>query len=155
MQDGELKDKAVEVIGRILSESAFIFTDPLDEAETPDRVAWDAQGVALEFSGHCRGRVSLWAGSEFLRYAAANMLGVDEESAEAEQKGMDALKEILNIVVGNLLTAVYGADPVFDLGIPRMLGGEKLQTDAAEENTIWLQAEGNPVMFVMELENGK
>jgi len=151
MLNSEVKEKAIEVISRILSESAFIFTDPLEEDEQPNVEEWDAEGVFLGFRGYCEGKIYMWAGKEFLRYAAANMLGIDEESDEASEKGMDALKEILNIIVGNLLTTVYGPEPVFDLGIPGRLSPEEIRDGFNDENAIWLQAEGNPVLFLVDI----
>lgn len=152
MLSDDLKEKAVEVISRILSESAFIFVDPLEEDELPDVMEWEVEGVFLGFSGYCTGKLSMWASKDFLRYAAANMLGIDEESEEASEKGLDALKEILNIIVGNLLTTVYGAEPVFDLGIPEKLPPEIIKDGFNKENAIWLQAEGNPVLFLVDIE---
>ena len=151
MLNSEIKEKALEVISRILSESAFIFTDPLEEDDQPIIEEWGAEGVFLSFSGHSPGKISMWADKEFLRYTAANMLGIDEESDEASEKGIDALKEILNIIVGNLLTTVYGPEPVFDLGIPEKFAHESIKNEFSVENAIWLQAEGNPVLFLVDI----
>ncbi len=152
MPSSEFIEKAVEVINRILSESAFIFTDPMESEDYPDLEEWSAQGVSLQFSGYRSGALSLWAGEDFLRSAAANMLGIDEDSEKAGEKGMDALKEILNIIVGNLITAVFGSEPVFDLGIPSKLAPENITDDYAPDRAIWLEAEGNPVLFILNIE---
>ncbi len=152
MLNNELIEQAVEVIGRVLSESAFIFTDPIEEDKKPDVNEWDVKGVSLSFSGHCNGRLSMWAGNEFLRCAAANMLGLDEDSDSVREKIIDALKEILNIIVGNLLTEVYGTEPIFDLSIPEKLSNESVKIDYDPEKAIWLEAEGNPVLFIVDIE---
>jgi len=149
MPSNEFIEKAEEVICRILSDSAFIFADPLENDDKPIIDEWRAQGVSLTFSGHCDGALSLWAEDDFLRGAAANMLGVDEDSEKATEKGLDALKEILNIIVGNLLTTVYGSDPVFDLGIPEKLQRETMKETYNEENVLWFEAEGNRVLFIL------
>lgn len=151
MPNKEQKETTEEVIGRILSESAFIFADPLDESDRPEIVPWEAQGVSLSFSGFRTGSLALWAEDAFLRSAAANMLGVDEDSEKAVKKGMDALKEILNIIVGNLLTTLYGSEPVFDLGIPEKLTRETLHDTYNEENVLWFEAEGNRVLFILNV----
>jgi len=152
MLNSEMKEKIVEVIGRILSESAFIFVDPIEEENIPAIDQWEPEGVSLSFSGYKSGMLSLCACDDFLRNAAANMLGIDEESDDAGVKGMDALKEILNIIVGNLLTALYGTEEEFDLGIPQKLSSESIITDYKKENAIWLEAEGNPVLFLIDIE---
>ncbi len=152
MPSSEFIEKAVEVISRILSESAFIFTDPMEPDDCPDLREWEVQGVSLVFSGYRSGVLTLWAGDDFLRSAAANMLGIDEDSEKAGEKGMDALKEILNIIVGNLLTSVFGSDPVFDLGIPEKMASDSIMDNFKSENAVWLEAEGNPVLFILNIE---
>jgi CheY-specific phosphatase CheX len=53
------------------------------------------------------------------RTIAANFLGMDEDDPIVEEHGSDSLGEILNVICGHLLTALYGRDGVFDLSIPR------------------------------------
>jgi hypothetical protein len=146
-----IKDIAQQTIGRILGDAAFIFTDVLDEKAKPSAADWDAEGVSLTFTGRPSGELRMWVGSGFARVAAANMLGIDTESGEARQKGIDALKELLNMVVGNFITAAYGDTPVFDVGLPRTLPRERLAQDFSHPDAIWLEAEGNPVLFVVQV----
>lgn len=149
--NNEIREKATEVISRILSESAFIFCDPLDEENRPDISAWEAVGVSLEFSGHAAGALIMYAGRDFLRSAAANMLGIDDNGSYAAEKGIDALKEILNIIVGNLLTTVYGTDPIFDLSIPQALETGSILQKYTTESAVWLTAEGEPLLFLIDV----
>jgi len=150
MLSDEMREKAVGVISRILSESAFVFCDPLDEENRPDIGAWEAEGVSLDFGGNAHGTVWMYAGKGFLRSTAANMLGIDE-SCYTPEKGVDALKEILNIIVGNLLTTVYGTEPIFDLSIPQALAADSITQRYTNENAVWLTAEGEPLLFLMEI----
>ncbi len=151
MPNSEIMDKSVEVINRILGESAFIFTDPLEESEQPEIESWVAHGVYITFSGFKTGSVTLWGGDDFLCSTAANMLGIDEDDERAREKGIDALKEVLNIIVGNLITSIYGSEQVFDLSIPEVLSSEKLAEVYDPQEVIWLEAEGNPILFVMNI----
>ncbi|MBD3344727.1 MAG: hypothetical protein GF401_06660 [Chitinivibrionales bacterium] len=143
---------ASQVIARILEDAAFIFTDRLDGNEMSELERWNATGFSLSFTGERSGSLCMWADDSFARYAAANMLGIDENDDDAEDKGKDAMKEILNMVVGNFITALYGEDPIFDLGIPERLPDESLGEDLNSKDTVWLQAEGNPVLFVVKEE---
>jgi hypothetical protein len=154
MLNNEVRERAAEVIGRILSESVFIFSDPLDESGRPVLDTWECRGVALDFTGYLNGSMALWSGEEFLKSSTANMLGVDEESEPAREKAMDALKEILNIIVGNLLTTLYGQEPVFDLGIPRVLERGQLVQDYHDGNALWLAVDGNPILFILSVGSG-
>jgi hypothetical protein len=143
---------ATQTISRILGEAAFIFTDNLDQNAKPDGASWDADGVALQFFGASGtgGELRMWVSSGFACYAAANMLGLDADSDDARQKGTDALKELLNMIVGNFITAAYGDIPVFELGLPRNISREFLAKDFANPDAIWLGAEGNAILFIIE-----
>lgn len=152
MPSKEQIEQSIEVISRILGESAFIFVDPLKESDAPGLDEWKANGVSIRFTGHKKGTVSLWAGDEFLLTAAANMLGIDENSDESRAKAVDALKEILNIITGNLLTTCYGTEPIFDLSIPENLPAETLKTEYLPRNAVWFEAEGNPVLFLLKMQ---
>jgi len=144
-------ENAKQTISRILSDAAFIFTDNLDESARPTNESWDAEGVSLQFFGTPAGELHMWVSKGFACYAAANMLGLDDNSDEAGKKGIDALKELLNMIVGNFITSVYGDTPVFDLGLPKDLDREAMAADFTKTNTIWLEAEGNPILFTIDI----
>jgi len=147
MNDNELKDVLLDVISRILQDAAFLFTDDFDEEMTPDFTTWKPRGAQLSFKGPSSGSLHIWAESDFYKIAAANMLGIDENDAEAEKKGIDALKELLNMIVGNFLTEAYGKDEFFELGIPSVLENEQLEKDYTNDENVWLDADGNAVLF--------
>ncbi len=152
MLHSEILDKTVDVFGRVLGESAFIIPELIEDNSKPALEEWDVNGVILAFSGHCRGSVSLWAGNEFMQCIAVNILGLEEETPGIQDKALDAVKEMLNIIVGNLLTTVYGDEPIFDLGIPEVLSREQVMQEYDSEKAIWLEAEGYPVLIVVNIE---
>ena len=147
-----IKEIAEQTIGRIFGEAAFIFTDKLDQSAQPEPDSWDADGVSLQFKGTPSGEMRMWVSAGFACYAAANMLGVDPGSDEARIKGLDALKELLNIIVGNFITQAYGTALVFDLGIPRALDHAELAADSTHVNSLWLEAEDNCILFVVRVD---
>jgi len=155
MTDNAIKETLAKVAGRVLEDAAFIFTDNLDESCRPAADSWIAEGVSLDFSGQVTGELHMWAADGFARYAAANMLGIEEDSDGARQKGMDALKEILNMIVGNFLTEQYGQKKIFNLGLPRQLPPDGCWQDCERAHALWLEAEGNVIMFVIAIKDGK
>lgn len=144
-------DCAAAVAGRILCDGAFVFADPLPAESTPDIGGWEAIGVELTFAGAESGAVSVWAGRRFISRVAANMLGADEGGERAREEGVDALGELLNMIVGNLLTELYGTEPLFNLGLPREAKRNRLASDLSERECIWFEAEGEPVLFTVQL----
>jgi hypothetical protein len=151
MRDVKLVETAGRVIGRVLEDAAFIFTDLLDAADRPAAGAWQAEGVSLSFKGKACGELRMWVSREFALLAAGNMLGIEAGEAGAAEKGLDALKELLNIIVGNFITEVYGVEPVFDLGLPQRIDLPRLKADLSHPAAVWLQAEGCAVLVVVEI----
>jgi hypothetical protein len=147
-----IQEIALQTITRVLESAAFIFTDGLDK-EKPLAKTWEAQGVSLRFSGGPSGVFHMWVGKGFSCSVAANMLGIDAESGTAQSKGLDALKEILNMIVGNFITAAFGDKPLFELGIPAPADAALMEKHMNASGAVWLQAEGNPVLFVVEIDN--
>ena len=76
--------------------------------------------VSVRFEGPFCGRLELKLYGNLLLTLVANMLGEDETQPECQQH--DALREIANVVCGNLLPAVAGSRGVFNLGTPQVLG---------------------------------
>ena len=87
----------------------------------------------------------IWADQGLLPVLAANMLGVEEDDPVCSEKGMDALKEILNMIVGNCLTEAWGPGPVFHLHIPTSVGRAAFEPDRVDG--IWQSIEGRPVLL--------
>ena len=97
----------------------------------PDTNLSDAQceavvdvAVTVSFNGPLSGRLVLRASSEILPGIAENMLGADAEYPAAIQR--DALGELANVICGNLLPMMGGAEAVFVLSAPHeyLTGGE-------------------------------
>ena len=108
-----------ESIVDIFEKVAFLFPMPVEE---PGDVSPEecSQNICLgiKFTGHRNGDFILSLPKELTKEISANMLGVDEDDPDVEQKSIDAAKEILNIVCGNMLPKIYGEDPVFHLSAP-------------------------------------
>lgn len=137
--------QAMEIVApRILEEAAFLFSEPLEISDS-QLEAWDPVGVQLRWNGPSTGNMRAWADRSLLSVLAANMLGIDEDDPVSQAKGLDALKESLNMIVGNCLTEAWGPGPVFLLEIPRLVVDGFRDTEQAEG--IWLSIEGRPVLL--------
>jgi len=81
----------------------------------------NAVSASVEFSGPFSGRVTMCISGNLLPELAANMLGLDDEADVSPDQQYDALKETLNVVCGNLLPAISGRDPIFNMEMPKVL----------------------------------
>lgn len=105
---------AEDVLGKL----AFVFCFPDDERAPIDRAS--SVGIQVSFSGPFSGHIDIFITRDALPEIAGNMLGVEmEETSETEQ--MDALKEIGNVICGNLLPEIAGPDAVFNVGSPETI----------------------------------
>ncbi len=97
------------------------FICPTLKLDEQQRTAPLEAAVCVEFEGPSCGRLELKLYGNLLATVVANMLGEDETQPEDRQH--DALREIANVVCGNLLPAIAGSRAVFDLGTPQLLDG--------------------------------
>ena len=132
---------------------AFMFAVP--EEEAPDSVpGFTAATVA--FDGPFQGQLVIAIADQMLPVLATNMLGVEEESSPVLTQQYDALKELANVVCGNLLPEIAGPQAEFHVGAPELnekyfAGGPASgQTQAAEARLIM---DGGEVKLALFLDN--
>lgn len=115
--DRKIQETLNSVLADVLEKQAFMFAEPAEgeELETPDGVSFQA---AMSFSGPYTGKIVLAAPIEMCREIAANVLGIEPDEEISESSARDSLKEVLNVLCGNLLTELAGSEPEFDISIP-------------------------------------
>jgi CheY-specific phosphatase CheX len=98
-------------------ELCFLCPDP--EAEAPsDEVTVDAV-VRVTFRGPFNGSLVVKLYGDLLPTLAANMLG--EEAPSSKDQQLDALCEVTNVICGNILPKIAGADEIFNLNPPAIV----------------------------------
>jgi hypothetical protein len=114
------------VAEKTLAELAFIFSMPDDDAIRHVSPALVASSV--EFSGPFAGSLTLAVSANMLPALAANMLGLDEgDTGPLPDQQRDALKELTNVVCGNLLPKMAGTQAVFKIEAPRIVDPETIE----------------------------
>jgi CheY-specific phosphatase CheX len=84
--------------------------------------------VSVDYRGPFNGRLVLRASQCVMPAIAANMLGEDESKQRPLQR--DALGELANVVCGNVLPIVGGAEAIFHLSAPHVHAeGDALSRD--------------------------
>jgi CheY-specific phosphatase CheX len=125
MTDSPYLTALLDVLDQTFSSLAFMMAMPPDMAEEGPAGPWVAAEV--RFEGPATGAVFLRVQEKMLLPLASNMLGMDFDEAppNAEQQ-RDALKEIINVVCGNLLPELAGVEAVFNVHAPVLLEGKDL-----------------------------
>jgi CheY-specific phosphatase CheX len=140
------RDTLVGTATRVFEQAAFMFADEVDTIENKLDI-----GVSLSFNGENSGTVELWTVGELALTIANNLLGESGELSEdlLIARQTDAVKEMLNMIAGNLITDLYGTEPVYNLAIP-----EKIEIPGAlsqiPENAAKLSVEGLPVVILVK-----
>jgi len=140
----------LEVLGEVLERFAFMFVEVVDKFNESDTDKCDYLYVMITFTGKTQGAISLTAPEGLCREMAANILGVDAEELTS-QSGEDAIKELVNILCGELTVRLYGDKDVFNLTVPCLyrVGWDKWREITVDSESIKLSLEGKP--FVANL----
>ena len=102
-----------------LSSLAFLF--PIEEEESCGTSDEPMIAVGVTFSGPRRGALMMSVSASMLAPLATNMLGIEPPGEPTCDQQQDALKEMLNVVCGNLLPLIGTDRDVFNVHSPRIL----------------------------------
>ena len=112
--------------------------------------------ATMTFEGPTTGRLTLAVPHDMCPELTANVLGLDpDDDAITESASQDALKELLNITCGHVLTTLAGEEPIFNLSVPEIAplpndGWNKLYREAG---TCPLLVDDNPVLIHLQLDS--
>ncbi len=139
------RDTLVGTATRVFEQAAFMFADEVDSIEHRLDI-----GVSLSFSGENSGTFELWTVGELAVTIADNLLGENAElSGDAlKARQTDAVKEMLNIIAGNLITDLYGTEPIYNLAIPEKIEIPDFLSEIPEDAAM-LSVEGLPVVILV------
>jgi len=117
-------DLAVETLESI----AFVFGEPLeDHNHSYDRHS------SIQFSGPEEDtELTVSVTDAFLADLTCNMLGIDADEVCLDKEGEEALRELANIICGEVVQALGGINTRFELGLPQSLSTPP-STDECDE----------------------
>ena len=149
------KEILKEVLCDVLEQMAFMFADPISPQDIPG-VSENALSTTMHFDGPTTGQLSLSVPAAICPTIAENMLGVEPDDERVLEKAQDALKEVLNIACGNILTLVAGEEPVFDLTIPEVseISPDEWQSFAADPDTVAFVVDDYPLLLRFQIAAG-
>lgn len=136
-----------EVFASVLQNLAFMFVEPveketLQDTDSPQDLPDKFVKATMAFTGAKNGRVNLMVPEELAKELAANIIGKEIDKNISQKHLQDALKEVLNVTCGNLLSAVVGTQQVFDAASPALT-----EHDQAGWSAFLAEAESIPFMI--------
>ncbi len=106
---------AEDVLGKLAFMFSYTDEEPAEEIDAPD----GAVIASVSFKGIFDGKLELLVSPGILPDLAGNMLGLDDETAAPEEQ-YDAIKELVNVICGNLLPELAGKQAIFKVGVPHI-----------------------------------
>jgi chemotaxis protein CheY-P-specific phosphatase CheC len=142
----QMKNMLIESLTEAMETTAFMIPMPPEE-----QLPGPSQGVlvSIDFNGPVNGTIELYVGSEFARMMAANVIGLEPDDHEAQNKSIDAVKELVNITAGVLLVKLtHSPADMFNLTIPRareQLDSQSWEQYITQDNVTVLEVDGFPL----------
>lgn len=107
----------------VLEKLAFLFSFPADDDD--DFEEDGAVSAKVAFTGPFTGSVVMSVSDSALPELAENMLGFEENEETSTEQQYDALKELINVICGNLLPAIAGKQEIFNVEMPIVLNEDE------------------------------
>ncbi|MBI5118466.1 chemotaxis protein CheX [Candidatus Poribacteria bacterium] len=144
----ESKDIVSEVFCDVLEKLAYMFGESIPKEDFPGTGA-DYVQAAMTFSGPMTGKLTLAVPRAMSVEVAANVLGMEPGDELVETRSSDAIKEMLNVICGHVLTAVAGEEPVFELSAPTLEALDEANRVRMlnEEDTACFLVDDHPVLL--------
>ncbi len=115
--------RLAEVTADTMEKLAFLFASPMESPPSLEERALST--VQVGFAGTRTGGLELSLSQPALAELAANMLGVMEGEPLGAEQQLDALKELANVICGNILPVLAGDTAEFTIDAPVPVPAER------------------------------
>jgi len=153
--DEQIKKRLHRVAEEILEKLAFMFSFPEDEG---GEINYDAVVAAsVSFAGPFSGNLIMVVSEQILPELTGNMLGLDDKDETTLEQRHDALKELINVICGNLLPTIAGKHSIFNVNAPVILpGGTNFSSDDGNKpvSAVRLSIEDEPCNILLFVKDG-
>lgn len=156
ISQGKISDDSraavVQVAAEVLEQQAFMFAEEVskEDLETAEEAF---NRISIAFTGPPSGGLCVTLPGDLSAELAVNILGVDDEDELEEGDAADAVKELVNVICGQLLTSMFGTETVFQLTIPTVEELDRAGWEAAKADgeAIGLSIDDSPALAVLSL----
>ena len=109
------------VTGEVLSQLAFMFALSPEDSGEATFGAELSLGASVDFDGELTGSLAVLVDVGLASALASNMLGLEEGQQPTPEQKDDALKELANILCGNLLPTISSDEVEYAVRPPRLV----------------------------------
>lgn len=138
-----------EVAIRILEEWGMMLVEPDGDAADGFDPTAPCYIASLTFDGVVSGEYAVICQERFARALSNNLLA--EDDCHQTDNLEDAVKELVNVLSGNLLTTTYGTETAFALSAPTIRHTTLHEASVLFNNSsLCYRADGEPVRIVFK-----
>jgi CheY-specific phosphatase CheX len=149
------KERVSEAFCEVMEKLAFMFGELTPKTDLPQTGSTYIQ-ASMTFIGDMTGTLSLMVPEALGPVITANVLGMEPDDELVVARAMDTLKEVLNVTCGQVLIALAGERPIFDLSIPAVSRLDRAEWSSLVDDpeTLGFLVDDNPVLLRLSLEDG-
>jgi CheY-specific phosphatase CheX len=122
--------RLAEVTIDTLEKLAFLFASPVEAPPAVEERTFST--VRVDFAGAFSGGMEVSLSGPVLAELAANMLGAMEGETLSAGEQQDALKELANVICGNVLPMLVGHEAEFNIQAPYLIPADRQEWKAPE-----------------------
>ncbi len=141
----QIKDTLYRVAEEVMEKLAFLMSFPETEEASDANSRQVAAGIS--FSGAFTGVLVVAVSEQMLPQLTGNMLGIDDDEESTAEQQHDALKELINVICGNLMPAIAGKQDVFHIEPPQIIVGNI-------DEYLKVASPGIPISVTLTMEEG-
>ncbi len=140
-------DVLTRTLQEVMEKTAFVYPEPVSIDEIP-QCAGPCLMASMNFTGEKNGSLAMAIPRQLCLVMTANITGTEEDLPDTADQVNDAMGELLSMCCGNILTALYGPEPVFDMSPPKIadLDEGKWNRLMESENTLGYTIENLPMI---------
>jgi hypothetical protein len=127
MSNSMTSERLSAVVTELLESAVFVFAEPVEIKSWDDPEIWCAR---LNLEHDRKVQMSLCVPKEMALILAANLLGLEPDSAEAQESLGDAVGEMANMLAGTVAVELFGKDVVSRIGVPKVTQASGADHDA-------------------------
>jgi len=141
-----------DTFSNVIEKLAFMFVEEVEEKK-PIKTDSKFLKARMTFDGAMAGVFTIVVSEKMCSEIAVNILGLDSDDRIGKEQMSDALKEVLNVVCGNFITALAGDRPVFELSLPVVseINASSKKALLNEPEAIELFVDDSPVLLHFSL----
>ncbi len=125
-----LTEQLTQISINTIEKLTFAFAMP--DEDVKDKGFYDFQTVQVGFEGWFSGFLVMKMSKHIIPELTRNMLGLDDQEDVSAEENDDMLKEMLNIICGNLLPEIGGNQALFNIDTPEIIDAATLNSNKDE-----------------------